>query len=145
MPNSRAALTETLEQLAAASPCRSCRKSAGINDIPMNDDREPPNLDRARQIVSEIFDVNNIDGYDGSESKARTAYFNAALEMYSVMAEHEPSKENTSANTEQLSSRIGHSLFEEFKDFCNTSLRGNEGVTFTTEQRSNPHFCSSRN
>jgi Homeodomain len=142
--NNRSTISESLEQLAAASQRLAdlAANAAGLDaSIPMRDGNAP--LENARRILLSIFEADSIDGYDGSEAmeKARVAHFNAALEMYAVMAENESqtspseSSSRSTAESDDLASRIGQALLKELLDFYNSTLHGNDRVTFTTEQR----------
>ena len=143
--NVRCSLAESLEQLAAASQRLAdlAAKAIGLEENVGNDlERDGghlPGLEEARNTLMKIFDVGGIEGYDGSESmeNARMAHFNAALEMYIVMAEATNPAECIPAinNEENLASRIGHALFRELLEYYRETQRGNERVTFTTEQR----------
>ena len=142
--NFRCSLAESLEQLAAASQrladlaAKAIGRDVG-NDVVMQDGSHLPGLEEARRTLITIFDIGGIEGYNGSESmeKARMAYFNAALEMYIVMAEDRSPPESIAAINidEDLASRIGHALFRELLEYYRETQRGNERVTFTTEQR----------
>src|SRR5438046_1161635 len=144
--NSRRSLAESLEQLAAASQRLAdlAAKAIGLeenveNGVVMPDGSHLLGLEEARHTLMRIFDIGSIEGYDGSESmeKARMAHFNAALEMYIVMAEEtSPTESIPGMNIEEdLASRIGHALFRELSEYYRETRRGNERVTFTTEQR----------
>ena len=141
-PNSaRYTLTESLEQLAAAS-----RNLADLAAKVLNLDNdnvakvdgtdEPANVEQARLVLASVFDTGNIQGYDGSESmeKAREAYFQAALDMYKVMAV-DSADVTDSVVDDGLALRIGEALLRELKDYYRATLPGNDRVTFTTEQR----------
>lgn len=145
--NFRCSLTESLEQLATASQkiADLAGKALGLNDGEGGDaarrnEAETPNVEAARQTLLRIFDAGGIDGYDNSESmeKARIAHFNAALEMYIVVAEDPLSAENgplTQPGEGDLASRIGRALFRELMEYYRATQRVNDRVTFTTEQR----------
>lgn len=142
--NVRCSLAESLEQLAAASQRLAdiAAKAIGLEEHVRNVERDGshlPGLEEARNTLMKIFDVGRIEGYNGSESmeKARMAHFNAALEMYIVMAEDTSPTESVQAINieEDLASRIGHALFRELLEYYRETQRGNERVTFTTEQR----------
>jgi hypothetical protein len=143
--NFRCSLAEPLEQLAAASQRLAdlAAKAIGLenvgNDVVMQDGSHLPGLEEARHTLMKIFDVGGIEGYNGSEpmERARMAHLNAALEMYIVMAEEtNPPGSIPTINTEEdLASRIGHALFRELLEYYREMQRGNERVTFTTEQR----------
>jgi len=130
----RCSLTESLEQLAAAS-----QKLADIAAEALGpDDAEPvrdltefaTDIEAGRRTLTEKFDPRNIEGYDGSDAmeKARSAHLEAALEMYTVMVE-------ASHQDSDLASKIGDSLFKELKEYYRTTQHANERVIFTTEQR----------
>jgi hypothetical protein len=139
----RCSLAESLEQLAAASQRLAdlVAKAIGVENVGNDVERDGshlPGLGEARQTLMKIFDVGGIEGYNGSESmeKARMAHFNAALEMYIVMAEDTSPESIPEINIkEDLASRIGHALFRELLEYYRETQRGNERVTFTTEQR----------
>jgi hypothetical protein len=142
--NLRCSLSESLEQLAAASQRLAdlAAKAVGLDDTqaaaPVDEDTA--SFEAARQALIAIFDAGGIEGYDGSEftESARAAHFEAALEMYKVMAEDKFALESDpSSVTAQvdLASRIGHALLRELIDYYRTTLHGNDRVTFTTEQR----------
>ena len=140
----RCSLAESLEQLAAASQRLAdlAANAIGLENVGNDVERDGshlPGLEEARRTLMKIFDVGGIEGYNGSESmeKARMAHFNAALEMYIVMAEDTSPPESIPAINieEDLASRIGHALFRELLEYYRETQRGNERVTFTTEQR----------
>jgi len=142
--SARYTLTESLEQLAAASQ-KLADLAAKVIDLD-NDNIEGidgtdgnANLESARQIMLQVFDAAKIDGYDGSESmeKAREAHFQAALDMYKVMAIESPVTSDSSRPPvdDGLALRIGEALLKELKDYYHATLHGNDRVTFTTEQR----------
>lgn len=145
--NLRCSLAESLEQLAAASQkiADLAGKALGLDDgdrgdVVMRNEAETPDIEAARQTLLRIFDASGIDGYDSSElmEKARVAHFNAALEMYMVMAEDPLSAESnplTQTGEADLASRIGQTLFRELLEYYRATQRGNDRVTFTTEQR----------
>jgi len=142
--NARYTLTESLEQLAAASQKLAdlAAKVIGLDAngvVNIDDMDQTTNLNQARFILSQVFDARNIEDYDGSESmeKAREAYLQAALDMYEVMAvDSRAATDSPSSRVDEgLALRIGESLFKELKDYYRAKLRGNERVTFTTEQR----------
>jgi uncharacterized membrane protein len=146
--NFRCSLAESLEQLAEASQkiADLAGKALGLDerngcDMVIRNKDETRDVEAARQTLLRIFDASGIDGYDSSESmeKARVAHFNAALEMYLVMAEDPLSAESNSPLTQtgeaDLASRIGQALFKELLEYYRATQRGNDRVTFTTEQR----------
>jgi len=142
-PNSaRYTLTESLEQLAAASQ-KLADLAAKVINIDIHDVAETggpdgtANVGRAREILLRVFDAGNIEGYDGSESmeKAREAHFHAALDMYKVMAVDSVPVADSGHVDDGLALRIGESLLRELKDYYRATLHGNDRVTFTTEQR----------
>ena len=143
--NFQCSLTESLEQLAAASQrladlaAKALGLKENVGNVVMQDGSHLPGLEDARHTLMKIFDVGGIEGYNGSESmeKARMAHFNAALEMYIVMAEDtSPPESIPTLNIDRdLASRIGHALFRELLEHYRETQGGNERVTFTTEQR----------
>jgi hypothetical protein len=143
--SARCTLTESLEQLAAASQKLADLAAKVINidnhDVARVDDNTDgiANVERARETLLRVFDVGNIEGYDGSESmeKAREAHFHAALDMFKVMAVDSAPVADSSLSLvdDALALRIGEALLKELKDYYRTTLHGNDRVTFTTEQR----------
>lgn len=146
--NFRCSLVESLEQLAAASQsladlaakALSLDDGAGGGDVVMQNVAETPDIETPRHTLMHIFDAATIEGYDGSESmeRARLAHFNAALEMYIVMSEDTlPLERSPSADIGEgdLASQIGRALLKELLEYYRTTQRGNDRVTFTTEQR----------
>jgi hypothetical protein len=140
-------LTESLEQLAAASQRLAdlAAEALGLDEAAqgnavMQNTAERVDVETARQILLRIFDASAIEQFDGSEAmeKARVAHLNAALEMYIVMHEDTLPRETSQSShmgEDDLASRIGQALFKELLEYYGTSLRGNDRVTFTTEQR----------
>ena len=142
--NLRCSLSESLEQLAEASQRLAdlAARAVGLDDIQATAaaDEDTVDFEVAHQILTSIFDATGIEGYDGSESmeSARMAYFDAALEMYKVMAEDKlgvTSDHSSDTTHADLASGIGNALLRELTDFYRTTLHGNDRVTFTTEQR----------
>jgi Homeodomain len=148
--NLRCSLSEALEELAAASQrvADLAAEAAGLDvqaGLAATADEETCSFEVARQTLVTIFDAAGIEGYDGSESmeNARVAHFDAALEMYKVMAEDEMAVDEMAVESDHasdtaqadLASRIGHALLRELIDYYRTTLHGNDRVTFTTEQR----------
>lgn len=142
----RSTIPESLEQLAAAGQrlAELAANAAGLDaSVTASEGNEQtPDFEAARQTLSTIFDPESIDGYDGSEAmeRARVAHFNAALEMYTVLADDQSSltsemSSSSSIDEDNLASRIGQALFKELLDFYSSTLHGNDRVTFTTEQR----------
>lgn len=135
-------LTESLEQLAAASQ-KLADLAAKVINIDNNNvaevSDEAVNVEQARQIMLKVFDAAKIEGYDGSESmeKAREAHFQAALDMYKVMAVEPAAASDSSGSPvdDGLALRIGEALLKELKDYYRVTVHGNDRVTFTTEQR----------
>ena len=141
--NVRASLSESLEELAAASQRVADFASKIIGDAvddvaQIGDANELPSTELARQTLAALFDPEMIEGYDGSETmeKARVAYLDAALDMYLVMAE-EPLSLPASSSTmdNDLATRIGRALVKELTEYYDANRQGNDRTTFTTEQR----------
>ena len=139
--DSRSTISESLEQLAAVSQRLAdlAGKAAGLCP-PHEDVQRTVDVEAARGVLDLLFAKDAIDGYDGTDDmeKARVAHYNAALEMYTVMAEGQIGSDGSDVavvQNEDLITRIGHTLKRELIEFYHTMSHANERVTFTTEQR----------
>jgi hypothetical protein len=131
--SARCSLTESLEQLAAASQRLAdvAAEALGLEAEPIRDvPGFETHVEAARRTLLEKFDPNNIEAYDGSDAmeKVRSAHLETAIEMYTIMVE-------TSHQDPDLASKIGDSLFKELMEYYRTAQHTNERVIFTTEQR----------
>lgn len=136
--DSRSTISESLEQLAAASQRLADLAARAAGLCPPNEDNQNTvDVEVARGTLDVIFDKDTIEGYDGTEAmeKARVAHYNAALEMYSVMAEGQQGGSASVVENDELVTRIGQTLKKELVEFYHTMSHANERVTFTTEQR----------
>jgi hypothetical protein len=136
--DSRSTISESLEQLAAVSHRLAdlAAKAAGL--CPPNEDvHGTVNVEAARGTLDVLFGKETIEGYDGTEAmeKARVAHYNAAQEMYTVMAEDQLGGDVSVIQNEELLNRIAQTLKNELVEFYRTMSQANERVTFTTEQR----------
>lgn len=146
-----ASITESLEQLANASQrlADAITDAAGLDD-PNNvfvGEREgtlnEEHIAEARHTLEGIFSPVSMEEYDGSEAmeSARVAYLNAALQMYTIVVDessaggNEPVERDIFSSENDVASRIGEALKKELRDFYKTLRRGNDRITFTTEQR----------
>jgi Homeodomain len=131
----RCSLTESLEQLAAASQKLAdiAAEVLGVEDDELARDTKgfEPYIKAAQTMLLEKFHPRYIEGYDGSDGmeKARIAHLEAAVEMYTVLVETSDTWDS------DLASRIGDSLFKELMEYYRTMQHANERVIFTTEQR----------
>jgi len=139
----RFSLSESLEQLAAASQNLANLLKAAVGDEPGSTEsgsRNSTDLEEAKQIMGRIFDKQGIERYDGSEEmeQARVAHLNAAIEMYDIISDGSDDSsfplENIN-NTHDLASAIGHALLKELTELYQSTKCGNDRTVFTTEQR----------
>ena len=136
--DSRSTISESLEQLAAASQRLAdlAAKAAGLTP-PNEDNQNKVDVEVARGVLDVIFDKGTLEGYDGTDAmeKARVAHYNAALEMYSVMVEGQEGGGASVVENQELVTRIGQTLKQELIEFYNSMSHAHERITFTTEQR----------
>ena len=136
--DSRSTISESLEQLATASQRLADLAARAAGLCPPNEDNQNTvDVEVARGTLDGIFDKDTIEGYDGTEAmeRARVAHYNAALEMYSVMAEGQQGGSVSVVENNELVARIGQTLKRELIELYQTMSHVNERVTFTTEQR----------
>lgn len=141
--DTRFSLSESLEQLAAASESLAnllLAATGGASNIASTEreTRPSPRMEEAKGILTKLFDKESIDGYYASEEmeRARVAHLDAALEIYEIMADGDSSVvPGEFENYEELASAIGNALLKELTELYQFKTRGSDRTTFTTEQR----------
>ena len=141
--DTRFSLSESLEQLAAASESLAnllLAATGGASNIASTEreTRPSPKMEEAKEILTKLFNKESIDGYHASEEmeRARVAHLDAAVEIYEIMADGDTSVIPGEFEThEELASAIGNALLKELTELYQFKTRGSDRTTFTTEQR----------